>query len=151
MADEVNLSELLQVQVESVERPPTFPVGPYNAIVMSHELGKSSQKGTPFCRFFIKLLNPHEGVDEDLFDEAGGMEKLLTRKEMRLDFYLTPDAMYRLREFLEDTCQLSCSGRNFDVVIPEANNTEITIEIGHQAGQKEGEVFMQIVDHAPAE
>ena len=145
---EVNFAELLSIQVESAERPKSFPIGDYNTIVAGHEFGTSSQKGTPYVRFNIKLLGPLEGVDEELFEEAGGMEALNARKPLRLDFYLTPDAMYRLREFLEESLDLSCAGRAFDEVIPEATNVSFVSSVKHDAGNKPGEVYMNINDTA---
>lgn len=143
---EVNFNELLGVQVQSVERPKNFPQGSYSAIVVSHEMGKSSRKETPYVRFPIKLLGPGDDVDEDLFEGAGGMEALNNRKPLSKDFYLTKDAIYRLREFLEDCLDLSCSGKNFDEVIPETTNRPLTVVISHRAGEKEGEFWMEIAD-----
>ena len=147
---EVNFSELLTTQVDTAERPKSFPIGDYNALITGHEFGKSSQKETPFVRFMCKLLSPLESVDEELFEEAGGMEALNARKPIRLDFYITPDALYRLREFLEDSLELSCSGRSFDEVIPEATNVSFVANIKHDAGQKPGEVYMNIDSTAKA-
>lgn len=147
---EVNFGELLNVQVDSVERPKSFPINSYDTIIASYEYGKSSQKETPFVRFWCKLLGPQEDVDEELFEEAGGLEALAARKPIKLDFYLTDGAMYRLREFLEDTLDLSCSGRTFDSVIPEAVNVSFTATIKHDAGNKPGEVYMNIADTAKA-
>ena len=141
---EVNFGELLNVQVDTVERPKSFPIGSYDAIVTGHEMGKSPQKETPFVRFWCKLLGTQEDVDDELFEDAGGVEALAARKPIKLDFYLTADAMYRLREFLEDSLDLSCSGRTFDVVIPEATNVSFTASITHDAGSKPGEVYMNI-------
>ena len=147
----VNFKDLLGVQVDSAERPVNFPVGQYDAIVMNYEFGESAQKGTPFCQFNIKLTAPREDVDDDQFEAAGGMEKLNARAPLRLTFYVTDNALYRLREFLENTMELPKEGRNFDEVIPEAANLPLVVTIKHRAGQKEGEFFMEIADHAPAE
>lgn len=147
---DVDFGALLDVQVDSVERPPVFPAGPYTATVAAHEFGTSSQKGTPYCRYEIKLISPQEGVDQELFEAAGGMEKLAARKNMNLDFYLTEDAKYRLREFLENTLEINCSGSTFDKKIPEALNLPLTVEISHQAGQKPGEWWMNIADTSKA-
>ena len=147
---DVNFAELLGVQVESAERPRLFPAGHYDSVITGHEMGTSAQKGTPFVRFNIKLLSPGEDVDADLFEQAGGIAALNERKTIPLDFYLTKDALYRLREFLENTAGMECSGRNFDVVIPETTNAQIVVVIAHRAGQKEGEFFMNIADHARA-
>lgn len=147
----VNFEEILNKQVDSVERPPLFPKGSYDALCLSHEFGKSSQKETPYCRFMIKLVSPRNDVDLDEFDAAGGHEKLNDRKPLRLDFYLTGDALYRLREFLEGSLNLQVSGRNFDQVIPESENVPLIVNIKHTAGSRPGDRYMEIDDTAPAE
>ncbi len=147
---DVNFNELLSVQIESVERPKNFPVGHYESVIAAHEVGKSSQKETPFVRFQVKLLGPGEDVDVDLFEQAGGMEALRERKPVPMTYYLTKDALYRLREFLEDGLGLNCSGRNFDEVIPETVNASLVVHVSHRAGQKEGEFFMELNDYMKA-
>ncbi len=148
---DVDFAALLNVQVDSVERPKNFPSGYYDSVIAGHELGKSSQKETPFVRFLIKLIGPKEGVDEELFEEAGGMAALSERKSIFHTFYLTKDAMFRLREFLEDGVGLNCAGRNFDEVIPETTNAPVAVHIMHRAGQREGEFYMEIDDYMKAE
>lgn len=150
MPSDVDFKALLGVQVQSVERPKNFPVGHYQSVIAASEFGESSQKQTPYVRFQIKLLGPGEDVDEELFEEAGGMEALRDRKTLPLTFYLTKDAMYRLREFLEDGLGLSCSGRNFDEVIPESMNVSLSVHVSHRAGQKEGEFYMELNDYMKA-
>ncbi len=150
MPTDVNFNELLSVQVESVERPKSFPIGHYEAVVASHEMGTSSKKGTPYVCFPTKLLGPGEDVDEELFEQAGGMAALTERKPIPMTFYLTKDAMYRLREFLEEGLGLNCQGRNFDEVIPETTNAPLTVHVSHRAGQKEGEFYMELDDYIKA-
>ncbi len=147
---DVDFAKLLDVQVQSVERPKNFPVGHYESVILDHEFGKSSQKETPYARFQCKLTGPTSDVDEELFEAAGGMAALQDRKPIPLTFYLTKDAMYWLRGFLEEGLGLNCTGRNFDEVIPESTNQPVTVQITHRAGQKEGEFFMEIRDYMKA-
>ena len=145
-----NFGELLGRAVESVEPPKKFPVGSYDAMVLGYEQLESSKKGTPFIRFAVKLLAPRDDVDMEAFEEAGGVEKL-NERTMRLDFYLTDDAFFRLRQFLENTLELQASGRTFDQVIPESKNCQFIAKVGHEKStQKEGEFYMVIQDHAAA-
>ena len=146
-----DFGKLLNVQVDSVERPKPFPVGSYDALVMGHEAKESAQKETPFIRFQVKLMAPREDVDAEEFENAGGMEKLTARNAMRYDFYLTPDAYYRLREFLENGLGLQCAGRTFDAVLPETDNVPFIASIKHVTGREEGEVYMEISGHALAD
>ena len=151
MTDETNFEALLAKQVDSVERPKLYPIGNYSAIIAQHEFGKSAKKETPFVKFDVKLIGPGSDVDEEAFEQAGGNEGLAKKKPLDLYFYLTPDALYRLREFLENSLELDCAGRPFDAVIPETSNCALTVSIKHRAGQKEGEFFMNIDDTSVAE
>lgn len=146
-----DFASLLNRQVDSVEPPKRFPIGPYDAVIVDHECGESSNKGTPYVRFNVKLLSPREGVDMDEFEEAGGMEKLNDRKPIRFDFYLTDDAYYRLRQFLENGLGLQASGRTFDQVLPETKSAPFIAQIAHRKGNREGELFMEIGDYAMTE
>lgn len=147
MSDQDNegtdFKSLLGSQVDKAERPKTFPEGPYSAVITSHEFGKSSVKGTDFVRYFLKLTGPMDGVNMDDFEEAGGQVALVGRKPLTLDFYITTDAMIRLREFLDDTLELESNGRAFDEVIPEATNRELVVEvILTPIKGREGEYYM---------
>lgn len=148
---EVNFGELLSVQVESVVRPPVFPPGHYLSTILSHKLDTSSVKGTPYCEFEVKLISPQEDVDEDLFEAAGGQEALDKKNAVNYKFYLTPDAFYRLREFLDDGLKLNVSGRNFDELLPEAENCQFLAKIILTPQKKEGEFWMNIDDYAAVE
>ncbi len=150
MPPEANFSTLLSKQIDSVERPKLFPIGNYSALVTGHETGKTTKKGTDFVAFGIKLTSPQEDVNAEEFEAAGGMEKLQDRRDIQLTFYVTEDALYRLRAFLENSLELSCDGRAFDTVIPEATNCPLTVKIRHSPARKEGEFWMDIEDTAIA-
>ena len=147
---DVDFEQLLGQQISEVEPPRLFPTGPYSAVLGKYETGKSSQKNTPYVRFPVKLTGAMEGVDEQEFEDAGGMEKLMTRSPLRLDFYMTPDASFRLRQFLENSLELDIHNRSFDSLLPETDGLEFVAIIKHEAGQKEGEKFMRIGDTASA-
>ncbi len=147
---EVNFSDLLNVQVQTAERPKSFPIGDYNAIVTGYEFGKSRNKETPYVQFNVTLLGPLESVDDELFEDAGGMEALNARKPLRHIFYITPGALFILRKFMENSLDLNCDGRTFDEVIPEATNVPLVANIKHDAGQEPGEVYMKIDSTAKA-
>ncbi len=144
----VDFSKFLSKKVDEVKRPVNFPTGSYSGMVMNHEFGKSSQKGTPYCRFYIKLLGPLEDVDPELFENAGGIEALNKRKPLKMDFYLTDDAQYRLGEFLTFGLELSTTGRPFDEVIPESTNCEVGVHLTLDPSEsRKGEFYMNINDY----
>ena len=145
----VDFAALMNKPVEKAVRPPTAPAGHYLAGIVSHEFGTSTKKGTPYCRFNFQLLAAQDDVDEEALEEAGGVE-FLNKKRMRYEFYLTDDAMYRLREFLEEALELNCSGRNFDEVVPESANMQVIIEITHTLSDDGKETYANIDTFAKA-
>ncbi len=145
----VDFSVLMNKPVEEAERPKAAPAGTYLAGIVSHEFGTSTKKGTPYCRFNFQLLAAQDDVDAEALEEAGGVE-FMNKKRMRYEFYLTDDAMYRLREFLEEALELNCSGRNFDEVVPETANMQVLVTIGHTLSDDGKETYANIDSFAMA-
>lgn len=150
MADKPNFADLMNKPVEEAEKPKPVPDGTYLATIMKHEFGTSAKKNTPYLRFDFKLIAATDDVDAELLEEVGG-EEFLAKKVMRSDFYLTDDAMYRLREFLENALELNVSGRNFDDVIPEATNMQVLISVGHTISEDGQTTYANIDGFAKAE
>jgi hypothetical protein len=92
-----NFSTLLDDSPDHVERPKPLPQGTYTFVVGAWTVGKSSKKGTPFVEFAMRPIAAGEDVDEDALNEMGGFDG----KNMRVTFYTTEDAIYRLDEFHE--------------------------------------------------
>lgn len=105
------MSSVLDRKVGDFERPKSLPVGEYVTVVQSHEFGKSSKKQTEFVRFMLKPLEATETVDEAELAEIGG----LGEKTIRATYYLTENAGYRLKEFLEH-----CGLEDLDMPIAQA-------------------------------
>ena len=120
-----NYNTLLDKTVGSAERPKAVPIGIYTGIITEMGFDQSSKKKTPYVRYSVKPLQPVSGVDHDLFSAAGGADRL-NKMKLGLDFYLTEDAMWRLREFLEEALRIDCTTRSFKEAIPYAVNQQIT-------------------------
>lgn len=93
MAD---FSEFLDKDVADIERPPTLPEGEYEMVIMKKDFGKSAKKSTPFVEFHFNILNAKESVDSDALE---GID--LAKQKPKVQFYLTEDALFRLKEFGE--------------------------------------------------
>ena len=91
-----NFASILDEAPTEINRPKPIPSGTYICVVNKWETGESSKKKTPFVRFTLTPIAAEEDVSEDDLAEAGGLEG----KQLRTDFYITPDAVYRLSEFL---------------------------------------------------
>lgn len=111
--------KLLEQATDTVERPRALAAGHYIGFIKSHEFGASSQKKTPFVRFFIVPQEETEDV------EAGSNEGIdFAKKEMRVDYYITPTALYRLSDML-DAVLGQAQGRSFDERIPETTSARV--------------------------
>lgn len=96
----VNFAELLDQDVSSIKEPEPTPPGNYTFMVGDMTTGESSQKGTPYVQFECSITAPSDDVD--LSNTEGGFEAIAGRK-MRISFYLTEGALFRLRNFI-DAC-----------------------------------------------
>lgn len=139
----VDFTKLLEKQVDSVEAPKPLPVGSYKALVGKHKFDKSAKKQTDFVRFDIKPIEALEDVDQEELEKAGGLAAM-QKVTLRQDYYLTEDALYRLRKFLEENCRLSCEGRSFQEVIPETENAEIIVQLKHRLSEDGQSKYMEI-------
>lgn len=145
-----DFNSILNKQADEVEAPKPLPPGTYTAIAVRHEFGESQRNKTPYCRFWFKPTEPQEDVDADRYEEFGGAEAL-TKKEVREDFWLTDDALFRLRNFLEGAAGLDITGQTLAELIPEANNAEVLVEIVHSTSQDGERIFTNIGKIMPVE
>ena len=110
----VNFKDLLSTKLDDVKAPSALPEGTYHGTISSFEYGDNNKNKTPYVRFALKFHSTSDDVDpKDLADIDLASRKLST------DFYLTPDARWRLKEFLV-SLGLKTDGGSFDELIPEA-------------------------------
>lgn len=139
----VDFNALLSKNVGDVEAPKPLPPGSYLFSVGRHEFGESSQKHTPYVRFWNTPVSSGADVDASLLPDGWNA------KEMRLDFYLTENAMFMLRDFFEKTLKLNIAGLTFTDIIP---TTAGLMFMGTVTQEVNGDrVYSNIDTTAPAE
>jgi hypothetical protein len=138
-----NYNSLLDKTVGSTERPKAVPIGIYTGVIVDFAFDQSSKKKTPYVRYGVKPIQPVSGVDPDLFAAAGGQDRL-NKMKLGLDFYLTEDAMWRLREFLEEAMKIDCATRSYKESIPYAVNQRITFVMDVQVSEDGKASYNQI-------
>lgn len=126
----VDFRSLLSAPADSFEAPKALPPGSYSGRIKSHEFGESAQKKTPYVRFHLAVTN---AIDVDP-SELSGID--LSKKSLRVDFYLTTDAAYRLRSFL-DGCGISTKGRSLGECIPETSGASVIMEVTQRKTEKD--------------
>lgn len=119
---------LLSKGADTVERPPLLPDGTYYGNIKSHQFGESREKKTPFVEFTFQVTGPGEDIADQDFSKID-----FSKKTMRQQYYLTDDAMYRLRELMEGL-GMNIAGRSFGELIPEMQNMGVLLAVATQAG-----------------
>lgn len=130
----VDFKALLEKRVAEAERPKPLPPGVYIAVITEHTPGESQKKKTPYIRFSYRILAAHSEVDEAALAEM----KNWNERKLYQDFYLTPDALWRLREHIEKV-GVDFGSRTFAEALPDTLNKQIGIVVTQEASQKEGD------------
>lgn len=143
----VDFKGMLSKPVDSAERPKPLPAGTYFGHVGKFEFLESKEKKTPYVRFHLKLTAPGDDVSPDalMMTDSKGHQSVVdvTKKPLRKDFYITEDALFRLREFIE-SCGISSEGRSFNETIPELMNAPVLISVTQRPGQNPEDIFNDV-------
>lgn len=138
-----------------------LPRGSYLAMVQGQpRFDKSSNKGTEFVEFSMKIMEAQEDVDEDDLKEyltdASGKKKSLTDVVVRNTYYLTENSTFRLVSFLDHLDGITPD--KVDEVeetsrqrIAEATGKSCIINIRHEPWQNGEGVSARVASTAIAE
>lgn len=138
-----NFADLLSRPVGSVEKPKPLPVGSYYCVIKGRDFGESQQKKTPFVQFTFGVMQAGEDVDPSLLVEHpnGG-----AGKELKDAFYLTPEAEYRLHEFLTNV--LGLQGMSAAQAVDAAVGQQVKVIIKHELDRQDtSRVYMRIASY----
>lgn len=102
MADETaNFHELLDAPLSDFPERPTLPgLALFSGMLIGCTAGVSSQKGTPFLRFDVRLTDPGPSVPASAMKLISDAGFTLADYDVWGEFYLTKNAMPMLRTFL---------------------------------------------------
>jgi hypothetical protein len=143
-------SVLDQKAPDAPERPKPYPVGTYLGVVKGlPREDKSSKQQTPFVEFTLQFLQRGEDVDQEALNEVLKGEALGS-KTMKLTFYTTDAAVWRLDKFLIEDLKIPGS-RGRRAMIAEAPGKQVLFSIKHETSQDGTQIFAKIGDTAPAE
>lgn len=116
-----DFKHLLQKPADSFKKPPTWPAGTYLGKIKQTEFGESSQKKTPFLRIIAQPYAAGEDVDQEAL---AGID--MSKRTFRTDFYITPDALYRLTDFMH-SLGIDTAGRAHMECVPELIGQEVQL------------------------
>lgn len=124
------LADILSKQSSAVERPKPLPVGSYICIVTGlPRQDKSTKKGTDYFEWVLKFQSAGDDVDEEALTAALG-DKNLSERTIKVTYYLTEDALWRLIQFL-DHCDAGDEDMTVAQRVNETPNCQVGIYLKH--------------------
>lgn len=127
MADK--FADVLDMPAADIERPKPFPVGTYMWQVQGpHEEKTLPKTGTRVAEFKAKPVSAMDNVDREALNAFG----FPTDKTQRLSFFLTEDAIYRLKDFYTDTLGKDASGKTARQMLAEIPGSTFLGDIQHR-------------------
>jgi len=150
MAD--TFASILDKPSSEVERPKPLPQGTYVCVVKGlPRKDKSTKKGTDYLEFTLQPLAIYENeagetdVDTEALEEMGGFEK----RTIRATYYLTEDALYRLKQFLID-CGIDPEGKTIAQMVDETPGCQVLASLVHVASEDGQNIYANLKSTAPA-
>ena len=134
----VDFSTLLRKLAGEAKKPPTMPAGDYPAVIKAFETGDNNKNKTPYVRFQLGFQGFPPDVEQEDID---GID--LSKRQMRADYYLTEDAMWRLDELLR-TMGLDMTGKSYEEILREAVGQEITAVVVQGLNQQTNEIYASV-------
>ena len=134
----LDFKSLLGRSLDDVKKPSPVPAGTFYGVIQRYEFGETSEKKTPFVRFHIGLTAPGDDIDPELLI---GVD--LSKRALRKDFFLTPDAEYRLKDAL-NALGINTTGRTFAETIPEVINAQVLVEVTQRPSKDGKDIFNDI-------
>lgn len=144
MAD---FSNLLRKPAGQAKKPQALPAGDYPGIIKGFEVGDNNKNKTPYVRFQLGVIGWADSVPEDerVHVDSEGKSILidLAKRQLRRDFYLTEDALWRLDEMLR-SIGIDPAGRSYEEILPETASAHVLIEVQQYMNQQNNEIGNQV-------
>ncbi len=138
MADDFRT--LLSKPMDEIEKPKPLPAGTYYGTITDHKFDVSAQKRTPYVRFTVTLDSAGDNIDPS---DLEGID--LAKKTQRKDYYLTEDALYRVKAMLE-SLGITTEGRALGECIPETRNARVMVEITQRNSSDGKDIYTDVAD-----
>lgn len=136
-----DFSQLLKKPSGEAKKPDPLLAGQYPGVIKSFEVGDQNKNKTPYVRFQVGLTGWPEGQEPQMLPSGEAMD--LSKRQMRRDYYLTDDALWRLDEFLR-AIGIDLTGRSYEEVLPETVGIQVMVEVQQYVNQQNNEIGNQI-------
>lgn len=134
-----DFSQLMRQPAGAAKKPVALPMGDYPAVIKSFENGDQNANKTPYLRFHIGLTNFPDSITEE---ERADID--LSKKQLRRDFYLTPEAFWRLDEFFRSVGVQFDGVKTYEELAPEVVGASVIAEVQQYVNQKTSEIGNQV-------
>lgn len=129
------LRELMTQPTDTYERPKALPEGHYKCTILGYEFQKSRQKQTDFVRVALKI----DGIGDDI--DATAVDGIdLTRRELRKDYFILLQTMYRFGDFL-DAVLGKQPGKNADERLPDIKGASVLAQVTQRPADNDPETI----------
>lgn len=144
-----NFQHLLRKPAGKAKKPPALPAGHYPGVIKSWETGDANANKTPYVRFqCIAREWPEDVAEADRADEDGNAIDL-AKRQMRKDYYLSDEALYRLDEMLR-SIGVDPEGKLYEEVLPDTIGTEVILVVTQYMSKTTSEIGSSIEQILPA-
>ena len=134
-----NFNDILNQPVADIADPELLPAGLVALTVLSYETGESSRKKTPYVQVNFSIDDYLEADDESelaAFGNAAG-------KKTKTQFYMSPNAQFMLRDFLQDHVQVT-EGATIAEQLEEAKGLSCAGRIDHEFSEDGERTFARL-------
>lgn len=142
---------LANTKVGDIKPPVMIPVGHYQAqITGQFKEHKARTSGNVAARFPFRLIAPGDNVDASALAEALG-DKGLGDKEHTIDFWMSPDALYRFTNFASAVFEVPADAGLMEALETVGTaGTPFLIEVKHEPDQKDPtRIYLRFDNPAP--
>jgi hypothetical protein len=142
-----SFQDILNKKADDVERPKPLPPGTYLGVVEGlPEFAEIGKNQTPVANLKIKLLAAEDDVDSDALREMGGA----LGKSLRHRLFLTEDAAWRVKQFLEEHLGINGDGKTLGELFNEAPGNQVKVVVKHRPSQDGQTIYAEIDRTLPA-
>jgi hypothetical protein len=142
----VNFQSLLSKPADEAKRPQAKPAGTYFGTISEYKFDESKKQKTPYVRFTVKGISPGDDVDQSaLAGDAENGPIDLTKWSPNRDFYLTDDALYRLKDLLE-SCKIDTKGRSWNELIPQLKGQPVMLTVTQRPSEDGTQLYNDVTE-----
>lgn len=151
-----NFGVILDRKPTQIERPKVLPAGSYITVVQGMpRQDKSAKKQTPFYEYTCKYLQAMDDVDQDDLDaalsRADGTKRVLGEMTVKLTYYLTEDAIWRLKQFLEHCGLNEDDFESIRHMAESAGGCQVVVKLRHKPSDDGESMYAEVFGTAPVE